>query len=174
MPLFSGIYPQVAKNSGRNYLPPVLPAAALPFPFCWGGHGAEKSLSLLWPYWKMGGWRLLKLSLHQRHHTCLAYLHPGQSQHCHHCSINIRSMTWLLMSSPYFRSCFSEAHQCIQCCHSGTSSSHIHPGGCWFYWLGRCTVHGANYGEVYGICDTDKRGEGTLSKCSNIFSRVPY
>lgn len=82
MPLFSGIYPQVAKNSGRNYLPPVLPAAALPFPVCWGGHGAEKSLSLLWPYWKMGGWRLLKLSLHQRHHTCLAYLHPGQSQRC--------------------------------------------------------------------------------------------
>lgn len=45
--LLFGFNPQVAKNAGRHHLPSILPAAALPFPNCGGGYGAEKGLSLL-------------------------------------------------------------------------------------------------------------------------------
>lgn len=77
--LFSGVNPQVAKNSGRHHLPSVLLAAALPIPVCRGGYRAEKGLSLLWPLWKVAGGWLLQLSLHKRNHPRASYLHPGQS-----------------------------------------------------------------------------------------------
>lgn len=77
--LFSGVNPQVAKDSGRHHLPSVLLAAALPFPVCGGGYRAEKSLSLLWPYWEVAGGWLLQLSLHERNHPCASYLYHGQS-----------------------------------------------------------------------------------------------
>lgn len=58
-----------------------------------------------------------------------------------------------------FRSCLTEAHQCVQCCHPGTSGAHVHPGGCRLHRLCGCVVCGTTDGEVCGICQTAAGGE---------------
>lgn len=50
-----GFNPQVAQNSGRYHLPTILSAVALPFLVCRWGYWAEKSLSILWPFWNVAG-----------------------------------------------------------------------------------------------------------------------
>lgn len=52
-----------------------------------------------------------------------------------------------------------EAHQCIQCCHCGTSSVHIHSRSWKFYRLSIDALCGRDYGQTHGACYTAARSE---------------